>query len=282
MERGSHWENWKGRNAHMQLSIPRKTFGERCHPHKLKSNVSLLSHTQIPENIMVLLGPRIGERLSMWGVPVAGNGIPTPSWLTVSISFPGGICSVVLKISGESQTELFLWCWEFQCDCFTAAHWDSFSLLVWIWNSHSLWTFIQFYPCIWLLYFGFLLGFCLETLWKFVAAFWIFFFRAKSWALCYASDSLSCEIHWVDWDPGLHCLGSETGLCISHSAAVLGHMTGKGVPSASLLVLQRFWLWFTCGACRAPLPQHALQNQNICPIKIPKWQRGRVAMLRNS
>lgn len=268
MERGSHWENWKGRNAHMQLSIPRKTFGERCHPHKLKSNVSLLSHTQIPENIMVLLGPRIGERLSMWGVPVAGNGIPTPSWLTVSISFPGGICSVVLKISGESQTELFLWCWEFQCDCFTAAHWDSFSLLVWIWNSHSLWTFIQFYPCIWLLYFGFLLGFCLETLWKFVAAFWIFFFRAKSWALCLCIwffklwNPLSWLRSWIAlfglWDRFVHLpLGSCVG---PHDRQ--GGPQRKPISSAAVLVVVHLWCLQGTSPTACPAKPKYLPHKN--------------------
>lgn len=144
----------------------------------------------------------------------------------------GGIGSVALKGSGESWVGLFLQYCELQWVLFTAVQRWIFSVIL----DMKLTVPVDFHPvlslsltfAVWLPV-CFLLG-CLESLWKFLEAFWTFF-RVKKWESCaYASDCVWYGIHWVDWDPDAqtHRSGSTMGLCVSQQVDVLGHMMGKG------------------------------------------------------
>lgn len=134
---------------------------------------------------MVLLGPRIGEmevkHKACEGSLLQGMGSLHRHHLESPSAFTGGICSVVLKRSGESWTELFLRCYKLQCDCFTAAQRFIFSAS----SDRKLAFTVDFRPVLslyltWIFWLP--VWFLLRKSVKISRSFRDIFFRVKSWA----------------------------------------------------------------------------------------------------
>lgn len=114
------------------------------------------------------------------GSLLQGMGSLHPHHLQPPSAFAGGVCSVVLKRSGESQTELFLRCWELQCDCLTAAQ----RLISPASLDMKLTFTVDFHPVLSLYLtcvFWLPAWFLLRKSVKISSGFLDIFFRAKSW-----------------------------------------------------------------------------------------------------